>query len=39
MEGIEKLALSKNWDIDPFKEIALQIEELDYVNEWTWKKT
>lgn len=39
MEGIEKLALRNNWEVDPFKEIALQIEELDYVNEWTWRKT
>lgn len=38
MEGIEKLALRNNWEVDPFREIALQIEELDYVNEWTWKK-
>lgn len=38
MEGIEKLALGKNWDIDPFREIALQIEELNFVNERAWKK-
>ncbi|TDL69176.1 hypothetical protein E2R58_08295 [Paenibacillus amylolyticus] len=39
MEGIEKLALRNNWEVDPFREIALQIEALDYVNEWTWKKS
>lgn len=38
MDGIEKLALSNNWDIKPFQDIALQIEQLGYVNEWTWKK-
>ena len=39
MDGIEKLALRNGWNIDPFREIALQIEELGYVNEWTWRKT
>jgi len=39
MDAIEKLALRNGWKIDPFREIALQIEELGYVNEWTWKKT
>lgn len=38
MNGIEKLVLDKNWDITPFKETALKIEELGYVNEWVWKK-
>ncbi|WP_440119608.1 hypothetical protein [Paenibacillus sp. QZ-Y1] len=39
MDGIEKLSLNNNWDVKPFREIALHIEELGYVNEWTWKKT
>ena len=39
MEGIEKLTIINQWDYNLFKEIALQIEQLDYVNEWTWKKS
>lgn len=39
MRGIEKLAVNNNWVVEPFKEVALKIEELGYVNEWTWKKT
>ncbi|MCM3172347.1 hypothetical protein [Paenibacillus sp. MER 99-2] len=38
MSGIEELAVNKNWVVEPFKEVALQIEELGYVNEWIWKK-
>ncbi|MFF2092524.1 hypothetical protein [Paenibacillus sp. NPDC058174] len=38
MEGIEKISLSKNWDIEPFRVVASQIEELGYLNEWVWKK-
>ncbi|WP_315792603.1 hypothetical protein [Paenibacillus sp. BIC5C1] len=39
MDGIEKLTIYNNWDVKPFREIALQIEQLGYVNEWIWKKT
>ncbi|WP_336783436.1 hypothetical protein [Paenibacillus illinoisensis] len=39
MEGIEKLTISNQWDYNLFKEIALQIQELGYINEWTWKKS
>ncbi|KQY94470.1 hypothetical protein ASD24_02610 [Paenibacillus sp. Root52] len=38
MSGIEKIAVCHNWRVEPFKETALKIEELGYLNEWTWKK-
>ncbi|MFE6076436.1 hypothetical protein ACFVQB_18340 [Paenibacillus sp. NPDC057886] len=38
MDGIEKITLNNDWDVKPFREIALKIEELGYVNEWSWKK-
>ena len=38
MDGLEKLALRNRWAIEPFRKTAIQIEELGYVNEWTWKK-
>jgi len=38
MEGIEKVANNKNWPIEQFKDVSLQIEQTKYFNEWVWKK-
>lgn len=38
MKGVEKIAIEKNWSFDQFKDVSLQIEECNYLNEWTWKK-
>ena len=38
MDAIKKVAFDQNWDIAPFEDVYAKIIELEYKNEWTWKK-
>lgn len=38
MEGIRIIAKIKRWDTKPFEDVYHKIIELDYTNEWIWKK-
>ena len=39
MEGIERIALDRNWSMEPFKATCDEIIKLDYINEWIWGKS
>jgi len=38
MTGIQKVAASQNWDMEPFECAYNKILEAEYRNEWVWKK-
>lgn len=38
MEGIRIVAENQKWDVEPFKDVYSRILELDFINEWAWKK-
>lgn len=39
MEGIRVIARIKGWNLEPFEIVYSKICEVDYINEWIWKKT
>ncbi len=38
MEGIRVISKKINLSVDPFEMVALKIREMDYSNEWAWRK-
>ena len=38
MEGIARITQECGWDPAPFDRAAARVKELDYANEWVWKK-
>ena len=39
MDALEKLLKQNDWNKDIFYKAAQKVKELNYINEWTWKKS
>ncbi len=39
MEGIRAIAKENGWDLELFEDVYSRICEVDYINEWVWKKS
>jgi len=37
-KGIKRIVEEKGWEFEPFQKAILKVKELDFRNEWVWKK-